>query len=78
MTTEAVTFSKNIRKRSTGDKTFAKSNKDLRRFRHFIEHSNWDEVILVHEEWIDIMCVVIIIVASLYFIPIVLAMLFLR
>ena len=78
MTTEAVTFSKNIRKRSTGDKTLAKSSYYLRRFRHFVEHSDWDEVILVHEEWIDIMCVVIIIVASLYFIPIFLAMLFLR
>ena len=77
MTTEAVTFSRDRRERNTGYKIFTKSSY-LRRFRYFIEHSDWDEVILVHEEWIDMMCVVIIIVASLYFVPIVLAMLFLR
>ena len=77
MTTEVVTFSKDIREHNTGYKTFTRSSY-LRRFRYFIEHSNWDEVILAHEEWIDKMCIVIIIAASLYLIPIVLAMLFLR
>jgi len=77
MATEAVTVSRNIRERNTGYKTFTRSSY-LRRFRYFIEHSNWDEVILSHEEWIDKMCIVIIIAASVYLIPIALAMLFLR
>jgi hypothetical protein len=41
----------------------------LCRFRRFIVHSDWDEVILAQEEWIDRLCIGIIIVASLYFIP---------
>jgi len=77
MATEAVTFSKDIREHNTGYKTFARSSY-LRRFRYFIEHSNWDEAILAHEEWIDKMCIVITIAASLYLMPIVSAMLFLR
>jgi hypothetical protein len=77
MTTEATTFSTHIREQDAGYKTFTKPN-SLWRFRYFIEHSDWDEVILAHDEWIDKMCIVIIIVASLYLIPTVLAMLFLR
>jgi hypothetical protein len=77
MATEVVTFSKDIREHKTGYKTFTRSSY-LRRFRYFIEHSNWDEMILKQEVWIDIMCVVTIIFASLYFIPICLSMLLLR
>ena len=76
MATEAVTFSKDIREHNTGYKTFARSSY-LRRFRYFIEHSNWDEVILSREGWIDGMCIVMIVAASVYLIPIALAMLFL-
>jgi hypothetical protein len=77
MATEATIFSTHIRGQDAGCKTFTKPNY-LRRFRHFIEYSDWDEVILVHDEWIDKMCIVIVIVASLYLIPTVVAMLFLR
>jgi hypothetical protein len=77
MTTDATTFSTHIRGQAAGYKTFTKPN-SLRRFRYFIEHSDWDEVILAHDGWIDKMCIVIIIVASLYLIPTVVAMLFLR
>ena len=76
MTTEAMTFSRRIRKQDARYKTFTKLN-SLRRLRYFIEHSDWDEEILVQEEWIDKMCIGVIIAASL-FIALVLVMLFLR
>jgi hypothetical protein len=76
MTTEATTFAKHIQGQNTGYKTFAKPN-PLRRFRYFIEHSNWSEVMLAQEEWIDKLCIGAIIVASIYFIPPVLVMWFL-
>jgi hypothetical protein len=76
MTTEATTFSRHIRGEAAGYKTFTKPN-FLRRFRYFIEHSDWDEVMLAQEEWIDKLCIGVIIVASFYFIPPVLVMLFL-
>ncbi|MHB8909257.1 MAG: hypothetical protein ACYDAA_10315 [Syntrophales bacterium] len=75
MTTEATTFSGRIEGRKAGYKTFTKPN-FLRRFSHFVEHSDWDEVMLAQDEWIDKVCMGIIIVASLYFIPPVLVMLF--
>ena len=76
MTTEAVTFSRHIRKLDAGYKTFAKPNY-LRRVRYAIEHSDWDEEILYQEEWIEKMCMGVIVIASL-FISSVLIMLFLR
>lgn len=75
MTTEATTFSGKIQGREAGYKTFPRSS-SLRRFRHFIEHSDWDEVMSSQDEWIDKLCTGVIIVASLYFIPPVLVMLF--
>ena len=77
MTTEATTFSRHMRGEDAGYKTFTKPN-TLQRFRHFIEYSGWDEVIFAQEGWIDKLCIGVIIVASLYFIPPVLVMLFLR
>jgi hypothetical protein len=77
MITEATTFSRHIQEQDAGYKTFTKPN-SLRRFRYFIEHFDWDDVIRTQEEWIDKLCVGVIIVGSLYFIPPVLAMLFLR
>jgi hypothetical protein len=78
MTTEAATFQRRIR-RSQGvwHNAFIRPNY-LRRFRYFIEKSDWDDVILAQEEWIDRMCIGVIIVAALYFIPPVLTILFLR
>ena len=77
MTIEATTFSTQIRGQDARYKAFTKPN-SLQRFRYFIEHSDWDEVMLDQEEWIDKMCIGVIIVTSLYFIPTVLVMLFLR
>jgi hypothetical protein len=77
MIIEATTFSKHIRGEGAGYETFTNPN-SLRRRRYFIEHSDWDEVILAQEEWINNLCIGVIIVASLYFIPPVLVMLFLR
>lgn len=77
MITEATTFSRHIREQGAGYETLANRN-SLRRLRHFIEHSDWDEMIRAQEESIDNLCIGVIIVASLYFIPPVLIMLFLR
>ncbi len=77
MTTEATTYSGHIRGQDAGYKTFTKPH-ILRRFRYFIERADWDEVILAHDEWIDKLCIGVMIVASLYFIPPALVMLFLR
>ncbi len=76
MTTEATTFIGHIQEPEAGYKTYARPESP-RRFRSFIEQTDWDEVILAHDEWIDRLCIGIIIVASLYFIPPVLVMLFL-
>jgi hypothetical protein len=78
MTTEAITFSRHERLlQDTGRKTFSKPNA-LRRFRHFIEHSDWDEEILAQDAWIDKMCIGVIIVASLYLVVPVLVIMFFR
>ena len=42
----------------------------LKRFRDFIERTNWDEVLLRREKWVDALCVVCIIFSVLYFIPV--------
>jgi hypothetical protein len=51
MTAEATTFSGRIggRGRDAGYKTLTNPN-SLRRFRYFIEHSDWDEMILAQED----------------------------
>lgn len=76
MNTEEATFSTPIRKQPTRHKTAAKPY-SLQRFRNFVKHSEWDEVILAQEEWIDKMFLGLILVASIYFVPPVLVMLFL-
>jgi hypothetical protein len=76
MTTDATTFSGRIQKLGVRYKTFTKPN-SLRQFRYAIEHSDWDEEILAQEEWIEKMCIGVIIIASL-FISSVLIMLLLR
>jgi hypothetical protein len=75
MTTEATTFSRHIGRQNARYKTFAKPNYQ-RRFRYFIEHSDWDEEFLAQEEWINKLCFAVMIIASLCFIPPFLAMLF--
>jgi hypothetical protein len=77
MTTEAVTFQRRIGRQGAWHKAFTKPTY-LRRFRYFLEKSDWDDVILAQEEWINRMCIGVIIAAALYFIPPVLTILFLR
>ncbi len=78
MATEAITFSRHERLlQDAGYKTFTRPSA-LRRFRYFIEHSDWDEEILAQDEWIDRMCIGVIIVASLYLVVPVLTMMFFR
>ncbi len=76
MTTEAGTFQGHVQKQEPWRKTFTRSNELQQRFRYFIEESDWDEI-LAREEWINRMCIGIMIIAILYFTPPVLMMLFL-
>jgi hypothetical protein len=76
MTTEAMTFSRRIRKLDTGYKTFTKPSY-LHRFRYSIERSDWDEEVLIQEEWVEKMCIGVITIASLFIVS-VLVMMFLR
>jgi len=77
MSTEAVTFQRRWRRQGAWHKAFTRPSY-LRRFRTFIERSDWDDVLRAQEEWINRMCIGVIIVAALYFIPPVLTILFLR
>jgi hypothetical protein len=76
MATEDMTYTTPLPRQTARYKTAARP-RFLRRFRNFIKHSEWDEVILAQEEWIDKMFVGVILVASIYFVPPVLVMLFL-
>lgn len=42
----------------------------LTRWRSSLEHSDWDEMILDHEEWLDRICIGIVIASALYFLPV--------
>jgi hypothetical protein len=78
MTTEAATFQRRIRgQQGMWHKAFTRPN-SLRQILYFIEKSDWDEVIVAQEEWINRMCIGVIIVAAIYFIPPVFTILFLR
>lgn len=76
MTSDATIFSRQIQGQGARHETFTKSN-CMWRFRHFIEHSDWENVMFTHELWIDRLCIGVMIVAALYFIPIALVILFL-
>jgi hypothetical protein len=69
MITEAATFTRRIERQDRVYKTYAKPG-PLEQFRHFIEHSGWDEVIVVQGRRIDILCSGVLIIAALYFVPI--------
>jgi hypothetical protein len=75
MTTDAATYQRHIERQGAWHNAFARPG-SLRRFRYFVEKSHWDDVILAQEEWINRMCIGVIIVAALYFIPPVLMILF--
>ena len=76
MMTEVATYERRLRKHGAWHKTFTRPGY-LQQLRHFVEKSDWDEVILAQEEWINRMCIGVIIVAALYFVPPVLTILFL-
>lgn len=76
MTTIATTFPKHIRRPKATYRTYSKPSY-INRFCYFIERSDWDEKILVHEEWANKLCAGVLIAAVLYFVP-VLVKLFLR
>ncbi|MCE5265855.1 MAG: hypothetical protein LLG97_20285 [Deltaproteobacteria bacterium] len=48
------------------------------RFRTYVRQVQWDDAVLAQEQWIEEMYIGVIIVASLYFIPPALIMLFLE
>ncbi|MBE0555690.1 MAG: hypothetical protein IH628_00525 [Proteobacteria bacterium] len=77
MTAEAVTYQRRMRRQGAWHKAFTRENY-LRRFRCFIEKSDWDDLIISQEEWINRMCIGVIIVAAFYFVPPVVTILFLR
>jgi hypothetical protein len=45
----------------------------LGRFRHFITSTNWDENILRREKWIDRICLDLVVLSVLYFVPVLLS-----
>lgn len=69
MSALAATLSRYIKHSKTSLRTFTGPGY-LERFRYFIENSDWDEKILVHEKWIDRICLIVIGSSVLYFIPI--------
>jgi hypothetical protein len=47
----------------------------LKKFRCFIEHSNWDEDLLKYEKWIDASCMAVIAMSVVFFLPVALSVL---
>jgi hypothetical protein len=45
----------------------------LKKFRYFIEHSNWDEDLLKYEKWIDAGCMAVIAMSFVFFLPVALS-----
>ncbi|HLE16724.1 MAG TPA: hypothetical protein VI728_00395 [Syntrophales bacterium] len=66
MTTIATAFSRHIRRQGAAYRTFSWPGY-MKRFPYFIEHSDWDELSLIHEEWVNELCVGLIIASVLYF-----------
>jgi hypothetical protein len=75
MTTDATAFSRHYRGPCGEYKTFATPNYQ-QRFSYFIENLDWDEAIRAQEDWVNKMCLGVIIIASIYFIPSVFLMFF--
>lgn len=71
MTTIAITFSRQIRRPGAAYRTYSRPSY-RERFRYFIEHSDWDDKILAHEESANKICVGAMIASVLYFVPVLL------
>ncbi len=69
MTTMATTFSRHIRRPEAVYQTFSRPSY-MKRFRYFIEHSDWDDKILRYEQWANRICVGVIIASVFYFVPV--------
>jgi hypothetical protein len=54
-------------------RSFMSKPKPLKKFRRFIENSNWDGGLLKYEKWIDVSCVAVIVVSVLFFVPVTLS-----
>lgn len=76
MASDAVIYNRRLRKQAALRNAFSRPHY-LRRVRHVIERTDWEELILAQEEWVDRMCIGVIVVAALYFVPPVLTILFL-
>jgi hypothetical protein len=68
MTTLTTTFSRPLRRPGAAYRTYSRPS-SLKRFRYFIEHSDWNDSILAHEEQANRLCVGVIIAAVLSFLP---------
>jgi hypothetical protein len=77
MTTDAATYQRRVENQGAWHKAFTRRSY-LHRFLYFVEKSDWDDAMLAQEEWINRICIVVILVAALYFIPPVLTILFFR
>jgi hypothetical protein len=42
----------------------------LERFRHFITSTDWDSDLLHREKWIDRICLGLVVLSALYFVPV--------
>jgi len=69
MTTIATTYSRHIRIPAADSRAFSRPSY-IKRFKYFVEHSDWDAEILVQEEFANKVCVGVIITAVLCFVPI--------
>jgi hypothetical protein len=69
MTTEAASFSGRQERSAPADHAFAGPNL-LRRFRRFIESSDWDVITPSRQRQLDEGCIAVLAAATLYFLPI--------
>lgn len=72
MTTIAMTtFSRQIRRPGAAYRTYSKPCY-IKRFRYFIEHSDWNDKILAWEKSANMICVGVVIASVLHFVPVLL------
>ena len=69
MATEATSFSGRRERSGTADRAFAGPDL-LRRFRRFIESSDWDVIPPARQRQMDRGCIAVLAAAVLYFLPI--------
>ena len=71
MRTATTTFPSYI-KQSNTTAYMAFPRQHLRnRFRYLVEVTDWDEELIAQEKWINKICLVIVILSALYFVPVI-------